>query len=337
MECLKDLVGIKNICDAPVSKSGLWLQDLQGFSLKLADAAVNEDTISGVQLIKDKYIKAQNSILAQFRNQFQDKIRVNSVLENETIGYYPERIKSITLNNTFLKGVKIEIRNYAYLELYLSQVALFFKDAVTDANIYVYDLMTGKLLDTFVIATLAGQPTYIAINKAYPTNKQRLSLFICFDAGLSDVFESSLFNTQNSSCSSCGDDGYNNKYTVVNGAKIDKALQKISGNIASNSGTSGMSVIYSLNCNVDNLLCSIAGKFAWPLLHKWGSEILSELQYSRRLNSIITIDKKDNESLRNEYENEYLSSMKAIFDNIKIPSDICFSCNSSIKKVVRIP
>ncbi len=337
MECLKDLVGIKNICDTPVSKSGLWIQDLQGFSLKLADAAVNEETISGIQLINDKYNKAQQSILAQFRNQFEDKIRANSIIENEVIGYYPSRIKSISANNTFLKGVRIEIRDYAYLEIYISQIALFFKDSIADANIYIYNLMNGQLLDTFTIITIAEQPTYISINKAYPTNKQRLSLFICFDAGLSDVFESSVFNVDNVNCSHCKDGMQSNRYAYVSGAKIDKALQKISGNIISNSGTSGMSLDYSINCNIDNLLCSVAGKFAWPLLHKWGAEILAELQYSRRLNSIITIDKKDNEALRMEYENEYMSSMNAIFNNIKLPSDICFSCNSSIKKVVRIP
>lgn len=335
MECLTDLVGIKNTCDAPVSKSGLWLQNLPGFSLKLADAAANEETVSGLTLIKEKYIYAQQAVIAQFRNNFIDKMRVNSLIENDTIGYYPQNQRPITLNNTVLKGVRIDIRNYAHLEIYISQVALFLKDGIT-TDVFIYDLMTGELLDTIPITIVAGQPTYVNVNKAYPNSKQRLSLFICYDAGISDTFDSSINGlAYRSTCSSCM--GYGNKYAFISGAKIDKSLQKISGNISSNNGSSGLSFTYSLNCNIDNLLCSIAGKFAWPLLHKWGAEIMAELQHSRRLNSIITIDRDKNIELRKEYEDEYYSSMRAIFDNIKMPKDICFSCNSSIKKVIAIP
>ena len=334
MDCLTDLVGIKNTCETPVSTSGLWLQNLPGFSLKLADAAVNEETISGLQLIKDKYIHAQNHIIAQFRAQFQDKIRSSSVLSNQVVGYYPSRIKGVALNNTVLKGIKIEIKNQAYMEVFISQVGLMFKDAVSDTNIFIYDLFTGKLLDTFTLDTLAGDPTYISINKSYPTNKQRLSLFICFDAGLSDVYETNVYST-GQGCASCSGSG--NRYAYVSGVKIDKSLQKISGNTSVTTGTSGMTVNYSVNCNVDSFLCSIAGKFAWPLLYKWGAEIMAELQYSRRLNSIITIDRKANEELRDEYEAEYMSSMGALINNIQLPNDICFSCNSRIKKAVQIP
>lgn len=333
MECLNDLVGIKNTCETPVSKSGLWLQDLKGFSLKLADAAIDEETSSGLELIREKYIFAQNAILAQFRAQFQDKIRSGSVISNDTIGYYPEKLKVIIKDNTVLKGIKIEIKNQAYLEIFISSIGLLFKDAVV-APIEIYNLITGKLLDTFEIETIAGEPTYISVNKSYPTQNQRLVLFIAFDAGLSDYYDSSL---SKSGPSCCGQNTTSNPYSNVGGIKISKASQKITGNGLSTPGTSGLTVDYSLNCNVDNLLCSVAGKFAWPLLHKWGAEIMDELIFSRRLNSIITIDRSLNQQLKDEYEEEYLSSMSALFNNMKMPNDICFSCNARSRKVVSIP
>lgn len=336
MECFEDLVGIKNTCETPVSKSGLWLQNLQGFSLKLADSAVSEEYLSGQKLIKEKYIHAQNAIVANFRAQFQDKIKANSVIDNETVGYFPERLKLIALNNTYLKGIKIEIRNYAYFEVFISQIGLLLKDAVTGTPIYVYDLFTGKLLDTFELTTVAGQAAYINVNKAYPTKNQRLSLFICYDAGVSDSYETNITKTS-IGCSSCSTGSYNNRYAIVSGIKIDKSVQKVLGNSSATSGTSGLTVDYSISCNLDNLLCSVAGKFAWPLMYKWGAEIMAELQYSRRLNSIITIDKEMNERLRQEYENEYMSSMSALMNNMQMPNDICFSCNSRITKNVVIP
>jgi hypothetical protein len=81
----------------------------------------------------------------------------------------------------------------------------------------------------------------------------------------------------------------------------------------------------------------MGNQIAWPLLHKVGSELMKELAASRRLNSIINIDKGTNELLQKEYEDEYMASMSALLNNMKVPNDICFNCNSKVRKAVAIP
>lgn len=331
MDCFKDLVGIKNTCDASVSKSGLWLQDLPGFSLKIADASISEEYVSGLELIKEKYEFAQKAISVQFRNQFSEKIKSSSILENKTFGFIPERLKSASALPGYFKGIKLTLRQSGFFEINISRIGILLKNTV-NTNVYIYNLTTGELIETIAIQAQSGRLSYINIDKKITTNRQITSLFICYDSSVSDTFETNI-STNFASC--CGP-----QYTgliTASGGKIDYSSQKISSNIQSISGSSGLTLDYSLGCSIDSLLCSLSNKMAWPLMYKWGAEIMAETIYSRRLNSIVIIERSTNEALREEYESEYMSSMSAIFNSIKLPSDICIECNKRIKQGVAIP
>jgi hypothetical protein len=334
MNCLDNLIGINNQCTPTTPSSGLYIQNLPGITLKVANAANNEETESGVKLLQDIISFSQNKILAQVRNQLQSKIQTASVLENDTIGFYKENLKSVALEAGKYKGIKARIDKFPSLDLFISKIYLKLSQAVT-TNIYVIDLMTGTILDTLPITTVDNIPTAIIVNKSYPTNSQRTSLFICIDSSVSNTFEATL--SGKGDCYSCYSDGYSNRFISFTGAKLDQAAQKIDSNISSNSGTNGLSIEYSLNCSVESFICNMAGQLAWPMLHDVGAELMRRLKYTDRLNSIVTINAKNNEDLRAEFEAEYFSSMSALLENIKMPNDICFKCNSRVKRVSQIP
>lgn len=333
MDCFDNLIGIHRQCTPVTPSSSLYIQDLQGITLKVANAAIDEETISGLAMIQGRMTHAQNAISALIRNQVSSKLRVNSILNNDTVGYYKENMTVVTAEAGKLKGITVKANQYPYLEFYISNLYLKLASAVT-TNIYVYDLMSDTLLDTIPITTAAKTPTAVTLNKGYLTKKQRLHLFIGIDAGVANTYGTNLMSE---GCHSCNGGVYSNRYVSFSGASIGSADQKIDSNISSNSGTNGLSFEYSLNCSVEPFICSMGNQIAWAYLHKSGAEIMKYIIASGRQNSIVNLDKKTHEELRDEWEAVYMDSMTALLNNMKIPNDICFSCNSKIRKTVSIP
>lgn len=64
---------------------------------------------------------------------------------------------------------------------------------------------------------------------------------------------------------------------------------------------------------------------------------MAEAVRSRRLHTLINVDKQDNQALYDAYNAEYAASMNAILTNLAVPDDWCFKCNPRVKKVLQIP
>lgn len=332
MNCFDNIIGIHSSCPSEAPSSGFYIQDLRGITLSVANAATDNETMSGVKLIQEKITFSQNAILAHLRTHLADKLQINSIVQNDTVGFYKDNLRVVSSEASKLKGIRVSLNQYPYLEF--SPVKIYLKlSTVVTTDIFIYDLMTGELLDTLPITTVANTPTAIVINKSYFSQKQKLHLFICYNSSVSNTYETSVNKT---SCSSCNG-SYSNRYISFSGGEIGVSDQKIFSNITSSTGTSGLSIEYSLNCSLEPFLCNMGNQIAWSLLHKVGSELMKELTASRRLNSIINIDKGLNEVLQKEYEDEYMASMSALLNNMKVPNDICFNCNSKVRKAVAIP
>jgi hypothetical protein len=160
MNCLDNVIGIDRKCTPVTPSSGLYIQDLPGISLKIANAAIDEETVSGISLIEEKISFAQNAILAQLRNSLANKVRVKSIIENDTIGYYQNNLQPIPLEAGKYKGIKASINNYPHLDFFIGKIYLQL-NAVVTTNILIIDLMTGEILDTLPITTTANIPTAV--------------------------------------------------------------------------------------------------------------------------------------------------------------------------------
>jgi hypothetical protein len=334
--CLDNIIAIDKRCSPETPSSGMYIQThLPGVTVKLADMAADEETASGIDLINEKITLAKDQILQDVREFLAPYMRVNSVIESETVGYYHDNLETVAADVGYRKGIQVKIDHYPYLEFYINSIKL--QSATSGAtSIYIYNLITGKLLDTIAITTVADVPTEVIVQKAYKTDKQKLNLFIAID-GAATTYKSSLAYGQIAgNCSSCSG-GYRNSYAVFNNIMISSAGSYTETNKRSTTYTSGLSINYSINCTVENFVCNMSNLFAWPILQKTGAELMRELMYSRRLNSIILIDKNMNEKMREEFDAEYVKSMERILKNVSIPDNACFKCNQKIRSVVRVP
>ncbi len=331
MPCLYELIGVKKACTDIEPITGLYINDLPGMSLKLADAAANSEKVNGIKLIQDRIEFAEKYLSNDIRNFMQDRFVINSILEQTTVGIYKEDNNVIASSNK-LRGIKIIVREYPYLNINISRIGLRLSTTV-DTNVLIYDLYKNELLYTLPISAVADQITYINVNKKIPTNKQRRSLFICIDANVSDQYDASLYNSS-TGCMSCNQSQY---LSYPTSGTLDAALSKTESNFVSSNSTGGLTIDYTIECDLDNYICSLGTTLAWPLLYKTGHLIMQELEHSDQLNTIVMIDSGKNKELADYYDAEYIKSLNQITQNIKTPKDICFQCAPKIRKVVQIP
>lgn len=334
MDCLDNLIGIGKTCAGSVPTSGLYIQDLPGISLKIADAAINEEEISGKTLIERKIGFAQDYLVNDIRNFLKDRFNILSAIEENTIGYYKEDQSITTLEAGKLKGFRIQLRERPYLQLNLHRIGIKL-NATVSTSIFVYDLHQNKLIDTIAVDAVAGDIVYLDVNKKYLTNRQKLSLFICYASADSGAYNTNTYEGTIRRCRTCAGDG--NYYSYISSGYLNSALSKTDANFNASSTGNGLTIDYSVSCSIEPFVCNLSQLLAWPLLFKTGAELMVELINSRRLNSIIVIDQGTNQEMLSYFQMEYEKSMTNLCTNLRLPDDICFHCDKKIRKVSQLP
>lgn len=321
MNCFDNLVGVANVCGN--STSGLYLNDLPGISVENADATIDSEYYSGIQLLERKIEFAQNAVINFMRSQASTKLKSKTMVNSSTIGVYKSGLNTIA---NYEQGIRFKATNYNHIELYVSTITANIQ-YTGDFDVNVYDLITGNLLDTFSGISVSGEYATIQVNKAYPVNKQNLDIAFVIDGSLGQSLKTDL---RPNFCSDCHST-WNNGYTNVSGVSIQN-----DGNKTINH-TNGLSILYSISCSVEPFVCSMANLLSWAILHKAGAEVIKEMKVSNRLNNIVLLNRDEFDGLIEAYENEYMSSLKGVLDSMVLPNDFCFDCNKSINKVVNIP
>lgn len=333
MTCLEELIGIKKGCTDIEPVTGLYINDLPAMSLKLADAAAGKEKTNGFTLIQDRIRYASDYLTNDIRNYLQDKFVINSVLERTTVGHYHDD-NDTTGTSANLRGLRIIVREDPYLNINISRIGIRLADAIT-TNILIYDLFKNEILETIPVTTVADEIVYLDVNKQVSTNGQRRALFVCIDASLSDQYNASTYMEGSEfGCKSCNQKSY---LSYVSSGYINSALSKTDGNFQSSATTGGLTVDYTVECDMSNYICSLGRSLAWPLLYKTGHLIMQELKHSEQLNTIVMVNKAQNDELLAYYESEYIKSLNQLMSNLKVPKDICFDCAPSIKKVIQLP
>jgi len=317
------------------------------------DANVTTTCIDSVIIVESAANYLFNNLLELSKKQlkadvlanYQGCLSINSVIENDVLGYYKDYDSSVVLAaGAFKRGQQIIIDRYPYLEFYVHKVRLFFDTAIT-SNLIVYDLIQKKVLDTIAFTSVANEITDVDVNKAYGTDGQRINLAFLYDGSLTGSYKTSS-SKKNTGCSSCG---FKNNFLYENGVQVPAASTVIESNIQKKGECYGVSLTYSLNCTIEPFLCSIRNLLQFPLLHLVTYWILKDAKHNSRINSYITIGRKDHSVLADEYLQEYKMQMfgsfnengakikQGLMDSVKLPSDICFNKKSRIKYRTQVP
>ena len=330
MECLKSLVGIDKICD-PVA--GKFINILQGISIENVSAGVTQEYTDAQDLITTMLDLACDEIEQDFRTAILPKQTYSSVLDTDTVGIYAQNLLSSAADSgTTLRGIRIRLRGYRYTNFILSEVSLKVNNSAA-GNILVYDLMTGTLLDTFPLTTVADTPGKVITNTEYERNGQDLDLFITATGTFTQTYDANLYSR---GCNLCYE--YGNRYALFNNSQINVGDAVIGNNMRGITHSGGLSLNYSVNCDVKPMICNMAPLLVMPVLYKGAEMVLRELKApNKRLNSIVTVHYDDLGDLIEYYTEKYEQSLNQITDNMKLNDDECFRCHQAIRQMVQIP
>jgi hypothetical protein len=336
--CFENIIGIKGQCGELVTPtSGLYVQDLPFIDLKVADSVLEEEN-SGVQFIKDRINYAVNTVKNDINGRLMPFYKQASVLESNLLGFYNEQMASVAAAPVY-RGIRIYIDQYPYIEFKVSKVALYSSNFTGTKTIFVWDLRTGQQVDSFPIQLTAGQINYVEVNRKYASEKQRINLFMGYDATDVVSFQSPT-NRGLFGCTSCavGETNFMGRFFAYNAGQIGLATPKLQQNMDFTGYTGGLSIQYTVECGTDAWLCSLKDRLAFAILHKTGVAICDEVLYgSKRVNSVTTIDAKKAAALKEDFEVKYQQAMDNVLWNLKLPNDICFKCYQAVKSVTRIP
>jgi hypothetical protein len=339
-ECLDNLIGIDRR-NSDTSESGRYLSDIEVTS-ELADSIANVNHGSGRQLLEQKLSTAQyeagdmfvNAVRAG--NKSRRVFQTNSYLEQGVAGVYSENLQTVNANSSKKRGVAMYLNNYPYVKVGVTSVSIM---ALSTGNIdvQVYDAIQNKLLDTITIEAIAGEISTTVVNKTYKSNGQRLELAFLFD-GANATYKTDLAANKRG-CRSCSGFKHNTKYCTLQGVEVSDTASVTRNNLkGSPSVTSGLSVTYNLECDIEPFICSIKNGLVLPILYKTASLVMNAAAISQRNNSKARLEPAEYYQERESwYEMKYRESLDTLINGIQLPNDVCFSCEPRVSRVTGLP
>ena len=332
LDCLDNLVSYKGDCAVVDATSCIYLNDFTGFEVKTLNAGVSGEQQNAFDFIDAKIRTAKLALANDIIASLPPNQAAYTLLERDVIGRYQDNMPVLAAQNGYYKGVKIYSNQSSFTELYISSIAL--QVGVTgDVPVFVWDLITGKLLDTFTVACVADEITQLVINKGYLSTKKKLSLFIGYESNIAS-FETPVGG---GNCGSCGSREHGNQHVTFMAGKIPTGSQKISSNIQAESYTAGLSITYAVNCAIEPFVCQISHLLALPLAYKTLNQIFKEMEVSKRFNSSVLAYREDHKELAEYYQNEYQNSMGVIMQGAVFNDPVCFPCKPRVSVKTYLP
>lgn len=335
LTCLDGLVGVSHKCSPDTPTSSLFIDEHDGISIELSDAAIDSETQSGIELLETKLKLAQNDLANDVRQWLLPRVQANSTLEQGRIGVIDNNRQLMTVSGK--NGIKIDGNVSGYTALHIHTITLWI-DAAEAVTVFLYDRNTGETLDTYSITTVANEPTSLAVNETYYTNKNRLEVALVAETTGSPYRMSVYQDGVRNGCRGCrGQRYYSNRYISAYGTTIGSGDTPIDPNYSGLSHTGGLAVDYAFECSMDKYICNMRNLLATSLWYKAGEYTVRAYKNSTRLNAFMRLYNDDHEDLISYFRNQYQSSLQNMLDTMRLPDDICFSCNQRVYTKTNIP
>lgn len=333
-DCFDDLISLKDYCSSIPSTSGYYIDDA-GITLHELNKYIGSEYQTGAELFVDKRSFSIAVIESQINTHLSAKYNNRTLIEGKRVGFFQDN-QQLVSSPGGLAGIKFKLQNTtSYLREYFAEVSLQL-NYTGDVTVYIYDLIQGSILDSFVITCLPYQ-----ISTVYPQIKIDSSRNLTNIAFLYDTTGIESVNTllSESGCSSCNNYSITCESMTAQGIQIGSASQKIENSCTPLTNTAGMSVVFSLSCNNRGWLCSIGNLLAVPMIYKTAELIMEYALYSvnERVNNATIIPEKLEER-RILYRDNYDKTINNVLKNISLPSDAkCFECSQPIRYATMLP
>jgi len=330
MECFKDLIGIRELCNGVAPKSSIYLDDV-GVSLSDVESFITSQYSTAMDYFEARQTQAVREMSQHINNHFQDKYLATSLIDSHRLGIYNG---SQTLyGGQNYRGIQMKFNQAdAFYGVSIGEISLLV-DYTGTIQIEVWDLLQNKQLDTIDVDVVSGEIATVYLHKSYKSDKRPLNLFVGYDSNGIDAYVTPI---KANLC--CGKVSCGNSYVTAQGVEINGA--KYESNIDYLNHTAGISLVYDVKCDHSSWICSHAESLSLPLAYKTAELLVADALYNTsgdRATNHHTINKEQLQERFTFYMNKYNEFMSGWLGNMKLPNNKCFICNSVTRHKITLP
>lgn len=318
--CLDTLVLLREACEN-ASPNACYINDLPGYPEKAFELVTNKGDKTGEAIWSKIKRRASKTLIADFEAQMSGKFESRTIVENIHTGVWSQPFQSLPSEAKYT-GEYINLTGSQNLIVYIEKAQIYTQGAVSD-YLYVFDLETGKNIDTIPFASTEAGFLDVEINKTYGYRK----LLIAYDksAVQSRRVDEYGYDYYSDMCTPC-------KCTASTGraVSVDLSEDVIYRNLDYVSD-SGLIVNYSIQCGLSNWICKNANRVSDVFQLLLGLELATEIAASDRVNEATLSDSVD--AFAEYCTKGYSKRLKNLVKGVKITDSVCMPCKSSIRKV----
>jgi len=167
--CYGNIIGLSRtqcVCDtvpesASESDSGLWMDELEGMSLNLAESAADCKRGNVWELMEVSRYEAVEAFKTDLLSCIRSEAAIKRSAFNGVIGDARKANKWISLNNTY-HGFRLKFADIQGGYAKLRRIGVYFNISDT-FDIEIYDNISEAPIDTISVTTVAGELTWIDI------------------------------------------------------------------------------------------------------------------------------------------------------------------------------
>lgn len=315
MECLDNFIGISSRCSGPASKSGMYIEDMEGFSIKSLSLIEGGKYLT-VQAMIDRKLDVVGQKLVDTISGLLKDVYVETAVESLVSKSFCADYEAQQDGNP---GLVIYKFPSSYGKLFVPY--LYFKShtAVTDLHITVTDGVTSQVFEV-----TAAADEEVSIECGFYTTQRKITITYSSSDSPSDQGVSPYTSDisswweydYNCSCNPCGC-----RYMKIRGLDFDGDEK---------SKYYGLRADVQLLCDKEKMICLIAPTNKTLILNMLAIEVLNEYLATDRMN-FLAINKEWAKAkiaeLYDRVENHWIINGDAI-RNLIIHSDKkCFTCN----------
>jgi hypothetical protein len=275
-------------------------------------------------------------------------MKADTVVESKRIGQVVTNSSNVdlALGAGKFAGIRVTIdpNTASFLNFYLSNFQIDIYTMQTPVEIFVYDMATLKLIDSFFYQSEAVEEF---IGKTFRANRRKMDLAFVYES----LYDTTRMVPKRGSCTDCG----GNLRAVHVCPFVDAIGIEITTdgfNVLSSKSkkyTQGMSLVYNVNCDREAWLCSIGGLMAMPLAYATAVEIYNyglTISPNQRVNTTVSVNtgfatSDPNDGMiagRDIAATRYSEELTAMLQNMRMPDDnTCFDCRRNMKYVTALP
>lgn len=331
MDCLNDYIGLQG-CGSSTPDSGLYLNDLAGIQLRQIDEIANEDQVNYTGVWDKVQARGIKRFEKDVRKAMMEKTKLKGVTQSINLG---KGINTSTTRGSAAeyRGATIELNDAShdwvdsnFQVIFIQTINIYLPGAGT-FNVKIYDLdkedALAELYTESVTVTAAGWKA-VNINDFYLSSRR---IFVAYDCTSINSVELDIDDFNLNCYTNCGakvKGGYSSTGTPTD-------ITETTNN------THGLSVVFSVQCKYDVMVCNNKDIFAQALLYCLGAEMMLEIEMSSRTTRWTMLDAKQVKYLRQYYTAIYKGGIfeemeynGELYDAVDLmnpnPDDCCIQC-----------